>query len=232
MPIGSGEAAGAEEGPDALWLAHDGVGDRCVVEEHDPLVAARHRFEPDLERLDLERGLVVDLPQRRLAEVRDLGTGKAADEALRPDDADLDLTQLEHDVVAIEHDDVAGTQSLRDLVGAAGVMVVVSEYRDDGHRQARTCLREDARLLREAVRREVAREQHEIDVLRDGRERARQPFAQVLARVHVAGGSDADGSAHPMHVPAREVLRTRKTGTPRRSCRPHLRRTSNRCSPR
>ena len=98
-----------------------------------PAIASR----PDLQRLDLERRLVVDLAERRLSEVRDLGAGKAADEALRPTMPTSSSPQLEDDVVTIEDDDAAGAQSVRDLVRAARVMVVVPEYRDDRHGQAR-----------------------------------------------------------------------------------------------
>ena len=65
----------------------------------------RDLLEPDLQSLDLERSLLVDLTQRRLSEVRDLGAGETADEALRPDDADLDLAELENDMPAVEDDD-------------------------------------------------------------------------------------------------------------------------------
>ena len=65
------------------------------MEQHHPPVAARDRLEALLERGDLERRLGVDLAEERLPEIRDLGARKAADEALRADDADLDPAQLE-----------------------------------------------------------------------------------------------------------------------------------------
>ena len=87
-------------------------GDRGVVEEDDGLVAAGDLLEPALERFHLERRLPVDLTQRRLAEVRDLGAGEAADEALRPGDPDLDIADLENDMASLEDDDARGLENV------------------------------------------------------------------------------------------------------------------------
>ena len=76
-----------------------------VVEEDDGLVAAGDLLESAFERFHLERRLPVDLTQRRLSEVRDLGAGEAAHEAFRPGDPDLDIADLEYDVAPLEHDD-------------------------------------------------------------------------------------------------------------------------------
>ena len=89
------------------------VRDGRVVEEHDALVASGDGLEPQLERLDLRRGLAVDLAESGLAEVGDLRAGKAAHEALRADDADVDVAELEDRVAAVEHDDSAALELRR-----------------------------------------------------------------------------------------------------------------------
>ncbi len=152
---GAREPARAEERPDRLGLADDRLRDRRVVEEHDALVTAGDRLEALFEGLDLERRLVVDPAQRRLAEVRDLGTLEPADEALRAHDADLDLAELEDDVPAVEHDDVSRTQRLLDLGRTSRVVVVVPEHRDDRNGDAGARVRENLGLLGKAVGREI-----------------------------------------------------------------------------
>ena len=77
----------------------------CVVEQDEPSVAAGDSFQPGFERLDLLRRLGIDLAEQPLAEVRDLRTREAADEALRPDHADLHPGHLEDDVSPVEDDD-------------------------------------------------------------------------------------------------------------------------------
>ena len=116
-------------------------------------------------------------------------------------------------MAAIEDDDAPSAQRLRDVVRAARVVIVIAEHRDDGNGEAPARIREHARLLGQAVRGEVAGEQHDIDLLGNCRERPRQPVAERLARVHVAGCGDANRSAHPSRIPAREVLRTPETGS-------------------
>ena len=101
------------------------------MEKHDALVTSRHGFEPALERVDLGGGLLIDLAEERLAEVRDLRSGEASDESLRPDDSDFDLPNLEDRVPALEHEHAAARELLGDLVRTAGVVVVVPEHRDD-----------------------------------------------------------------------------------------------------
>ena len=65
--------------------------------EDDAPVAAGDRLEPGLERVDLARRLRVHLAQERLAEVGS-SAPEAADEALPPDDAELELADLEDGV--------------------------------------------------------------------------------------------------------------------------------------
>ena len=146
-------------------------------------MAARDLLEAALERVDLERRLVVDLPQRRLAEVCDLGAGKAADEALRAGDPDLDVADLENDVAPVEHDDARRPRDGRDLVAAARVVVVVSEHGDDRDLDRPAGVREHRGLLGQAVRRQVAGEQDEIRLLRD-RPRTHARGALEAARRH------------------------------------------------
>ncbi len=92
------EPARAEERPDALGLADERLGDRCVVEQDDAAVAAGDRLEALLERGHLVAGLLIEPAEERLAEIGDLGTREATDESLAADDADLDALDLDHGV--------------------------------------------------------------------------------------------------------------------------------------
>jgi len=137
--------------------------------------------------------------EERLAEVRQRRPGKAADEALRPDDADVEPFDLSHGRVAIENGDPATAQGVRDLVRAAEVMVVVPEDGVDGREQARARVGEDGRLLRVAVGGQVAGEEDQVGLAVDLREGGLDLLAMRLARVDVAGGRDPDrpfGSVH------------------------------------
>ena len=130
---------------------------------------------------------------------------------------DLESAELEDDVVAIEHDDAALRADARATSSAQPEWWSwLPSTATTGTGEAGACVREDARLLGEAVRREVAGEQDEVDVLRDRRERARQPFAQGLARVDVAGGRDAESFRSHDVSTRREVPRTRKGVYPQR----------------
>ena len=73
---------------------------------------------------------------------------------------------------------------------------MVSEHRDDRDLERTARVGEDRRLLREAVRRQVAGEQDEVGSLFDSRERTLDPLAKRLSRVDVACGRDANGRGH------------------------------------
>ena len=199
-PVGADRAREpprAEERPDRLGLADERVRDRRVVEEHDALVTAVDLDEAALERLHLERRLGVDLAHHRLAEVRDLRAREAADEALRAHDPDLEIADLEDHVVAVEDDDAALPQDVLQLVAAAGVVVVIPEHGDHRHGEASARVAEHRRLLGQAMGREIARQEHEIALLGDRRERPREPLAQRLDRVDVARCGDPQSCTHP-----------------------------------
>jgi hypothetical protein len=66
-----------EERPDARRLARDRGSRRGVVQQRDPHRAQRDLAQTVLECLDLERGLPVDGPEQRLAEVRQVRRGPA-----------------------------------------------------------------------------------------------------------------------------------------------------------
>ena len=187
-----GEARRAEERPDRLRLADERLRDRGVVEQDDPAVAARDRLEPRLERLDLARRLGVDLPQQRLAEVGQLGAGEAADEPLGADDPELEPADLVHGVVALEHADAGVLEHGDHLVAAIRVIVVVAEHRVDRQLERTARVGEHGRLLGLAVRRQVAREQHDVRVPLQRRERVRDPLAQRLRAVDVSSGGNTD----------------------------------------
>lgn len=80
------------------------------MEEDYASVAAGDGLEAVLESSDLVACLTIDLPQKWLAEIRDLRTGKASDEALAPDDADVEATDLEDRVRAFQNHDSCALQ--------------------------------------------------------------------------------------------------------------------------
>ena len=199
-PDGGCEPARSEERPDALGLADDRVDGRGVVEEDEAPLAAGDRLESGLERLDLATRLRVDLAQEALAEVGDLRPRKPADEALRADDADLHPGQLEHDVSAVEHDDTRALEHSADLVLEPAVVVVVAEHRCDGRPRALARRSEDAGLVDEPMRGQIAGEQDEVDVLQRG-EGPLEMLAVLVRRMEVADGGDTQ-LAHGPGLPA------------------------------
>ena len=168
-----GEAARAEERPDRLGLAVERLADRRVVEQHDAPVAAGDRLEPALDRVRLGRRLGVDRAQQRLAEVGDLGAFEAADEALRADDADLVAADLEHARLAARAPSTPARAApprpgRRGPSGSRGSRAPRRPAPSTvAHASART-----SRLLRLAVRRQVAREQDQVGVAHAPRTRA------------------------------------------------------------
>ena len=174
------------------------------MEEHDTERTVRDRLQPALEHLHLGGGLRVDRAEERLAEVRDRGAGEAADEALRPDDPDVDAFDLGHRGVALEHRDTAVAERVGDLAAPPEVVVVVPEHGIQGRDQPAARVGEDGRLLRVAVRRQVAGEEDQVGLVVDRRERCLEPLPMGLARVDVAGGGDLDRalrSVHGGHLP-------------------------------
>ena len=159
-------------------------------------MAARDLLEPALEGVHLVRRLVVHVPQRRLAEVGDLGAGEPADESLRADDPDLGVANLEDHVAPIEDEHAGLFEYVRDLVAATGMVVVVSEDRDDRDRDGTTRPREHGCLLGEAVCRQVTCEQHEVGLIRDLGERPLQALSERLDGMDVARCGDANGRGH------------------------------------
>jgi hypothetical protein len=153
----SRQAGGAEERPDRLRLADEGLWHRRVVQEHDAPVTAGDRLQPRLERLHLTRRLVVDLAQERLAEIGQLGAGEAADEPFQADDPDLEPVHLEDVELARQHAHAGVCEQLDELEAAVRVVVVVAEHRVHGEREPAARIGEDDRLLRFAVRRQIPR---------------------------------------------------------------------------
>jgi hypothetical protein len=80
------------------------------------------------------------------------------------------------------------------------VAVVVAEHDDDRHREPRARVHEQLGLLRLAVGREVAGDQHQVGVALERRERSRHLVAVRLADVDVAGGGHPDRDALVSHA--------------------------------
>ena len=186
----------SEKRPDRLGLADERVRDRRVVHEDDANVAPGDGLQPLFERLHLERGLLVDAAEERLAEIRQLGTRKPADEPFHPHDSDLSLTDFEDEVLAIENVHSRGLEHVDDLDATIGMLVVVAEDGEDASRESTAGFCEHRGLLRQPVRREVAGEQHEVGVLRHCRERPPDVIAEGLGCVDVAGRCNPDRSGH------------------------------------
>ena len=183
--------------------------DRGVVQQHDPVLAARDRLEAELERSDLVARLPVELAQERLAEVGDLGAGESPDEALAADNPDVEAACLDHGVGAIEDEDACFSEDLLQLDAAAGVVVVIAEHGDHRHLQVSAGIGQHERLLRLALCRQVARKQDQVDLGLYFAEGAIDPIAQMLRAVEIARCREADRRlVHRVQVPRFEVQRT------------------------
>jgi hypothetical protein len=99
-------------------------------------------------------------------------------------------------VVALEHADAPVLEHRDHLVAAVRVVVVVSEHGVHGHLERPARIGEHGRLLWLAVRGEVAGEQDDVRLALERRERMRDPLAQGLGAVQVAGGGDTDRLGH------------------------------------
>src|SRR5581483_12212483 len=117
-------------------LALDRCPDRRVVQQHDSQVAVHDLLQASGNRLRLARRLGVHLAQQRLAEVRENRAGEAADEALRADDAEIEVTDLARAPRAVEDVDAGVRDDGGELVGATGMEVVVAEDGEDGYVEA------------------------------------------------------------------------------------------------
>jgi hypothetical protein len=96
-------------------------------------------------------------------------------------------------VLALEHVDPALPQRRDELVAAADVPVVVAEHREHGHVEAARRGGHHRPLPRLAVRREVARQQHQVDAVAQAGERLGPALAiDVAPDVDVARGRDPD----------------------------------------
>lgn len=189
---GRREAPRSEKRPDALRLADERFGDRRVMEQHDPAVTAGDGFQPFLEGVHFCGRLVVQLPEQVLPEVGDLPSRESADEPLTAHDPDVERSYLDHRVGAVEHDDTGCLERCHELAAPIGVVVVIAEHRNDRYVEAAARVSQDARLIGLPLRRQVAREQHEIDLRGHGLKRPCDPLPQGLGAVKVAGGSDTD----------------------------------------
>jgi hypothetical protein len=76
------------------------------------------------------------------------------------------------------------------------VVVVIAEHSDDGHRKRRARLGEDRRLFGEPVRRQISREEDEVDVLSNRSKGAGEALLQRLSGVDVAGCRDPNRAGH------------------------------------
>ena len=172
------------------------------MEEDEAPVAPRDRLEALLQCRDLPGRLRVDLAEQRLAEVGDLRAREAADEALRPGDADLDPSELEHEVIALEDHHAGRAQSRGHVVRPTGVMIVVAEHRHDRERRDDPAgVGEHRCLLGHPVGGQIAGEQHEVGLLGELGERLRDALAMLLGGMEVARRRDTDHRDHDRCLP-------------------------------
>jgi hypothetical protein len=187
-----GEAIASEQDADPLWLACERRLDRRIVEENDAQVAVHESLESLRDRLDVARGLRVHASEQRLAEVGQHVAGKAADESLHADDAQLEPLDAAGAPRPVEHTHARVLEHLGDLDRPAGVPVVVPEDGEHGDREPATGIGDHPRLLDFARRREVAREQHDVGLVLDPFECSVQSLSRRFRRVHVARCGNAD----------------------------------------
>jgi Uncharacterised nucleotidyltransferase len=206
------KASRPEERPDRFGLTYQGVRDGCVVQENDPNVTAGDGLEALFERLDLERRLLVDPAEERLAEVGQFGAREAADEPFHADDADFPLADLEDQVLALQDANAARVERVDELHAAIRMVIVVAEDGDHRNLEGSAGIGEDRCLLGKPVRRQIAREKHEVTVLGHRGERARQMVAERLDGMDVACRGDADGRRHEGRIPTAKVVRTPPAG--------------------
>jgi putative nucleotidyltransferase-like protein len=196
------KAIAPQERPDSGRLALDRRRGRRVVEEHDADRAIGDGLQSPLEGLDLVRGLCVDRPQDRLAEVGERRIGKATDEALGPDHPDLRRAAVEDRPASVEDDDSRGGQDVLDLTDAVRVPVVVPENRHHGDFQAAAGVGDYLGLLGLPQCRQVAREKNCVDPAGDVCECLGDGSAVLLAAMDVARCGDPDGVS--FHHPGQE----------------------------
>ena len=151
---------------------------------------------PRRDRVGLGARLGVDLPQQRLAEVRQRRAGKAADEALRPDDAELQPVDLAARGLALEKPDSRPAEHLSELVGAARMVVVVAEHGEDRHVELPARSGDHLGLLRLAARREIAGEQDDVGLAAEIRERALDALGAHVRGVDVGCGRNPHHAPH------------------------------------
>jgi hypothetical protein len=181
-----------EERPDALGLATQRLGAGRVVQQDDPIRAVGDLSQAFVERRHVIARLPVHLAQQRLAEVGQARAGEAADESLEADDPDLAAIELDDARLTLEHGDSALLEQRDQFIRAILVPVVVAEHGEHGHVEPRAGLREPGGLLGLAVRRQVARQQYELNFAVQARERFLQLRAVCLADMYVACRGDAD----------------------------------------
>ena len=121
------------------------------MEEHDPKVAVHDRLQALRDRLRLARRLRVHVAHQRLAEVRQRRAGKASDEALCADDAELETGDLAGATRAVEHVHAGRRDDRRQLVCPVRMEVVVAENREDRHVEIAARVGDNLRLLRLAA---------------------------------------------------------------------------------
>ena len=122
-----------------------------------------HEFLQALrDRLGVLRRLRVDLTEQRLSEVGQRRAGKAADEALCPDDSELEVADRARAPGALEHVHARLLDHGAQFVRLACVEVVIAEHGEDRDVETAARVGDDLGLLGLARGREVTREQDHV----------------------------------------------------------------------
>ena len=196
-------------------------------------MTSRDCLEALLERLDLERRLVIDPTQRRLAEVGDLGTREATDEALRAHDADLDSFSPSSRTTCLRSSTTmppARSASSTSLAHPAWWSWFPSTATIGTERPAHASARTSACSGRPWVGDRPPED--EIDLRSEGGESSRQVLAERLGGVDVTCRRDPNRRVHSRMDTRPGVSANAKAGVSSASCRRLLRRTSTRSWPR
>src|SRR5947209_9789030 len=176
--------------PDPGRLSLDRLFRRGIVQQHDARRAHRDVTQPLVQGLHVERCLLVDGTEQRLAEIGQVRARESTHEALEADNPDVEAAGLAHVPAAVEDVDAAALEHRHQLLGAVDVPVVVAEHRVHRDVEGRAGIGQHSALLGLPVGGQIAGQQHEVGDAVQRCHRATDLVAVSLGAVDVPGGGD------------------------------------------